>query len=57
MKSLTNGGIPYTMIYRVLSACIEYPAAILESGNCSLNFSEYLSVDRNNWLLSTTCKA
>ena len=54
---LTNGAIPYTMIYRVLSACIEYPAAILESRNCSLNLSKPLSVDRNDWLLSTTCKA
>ena len=38
MKSLTNGGIPYTMIYRVSSACIEYPAAILESGNLFSKF-------------------
>ena len=44
MKSLTNGVIPYTMIYRVLSASTECPAAILESGNCSLNLSESLQL-------------
>ena len=48
MKSLTNGAIPYTMIYRILSACIEHPAAILESANCSLNLSESFSVDQND---------
>ena len=57
MKSLTNGAIPYTMIYRVSSACIEYPAAILESGKYSLNLSDSLSVDQNDWLLLTTCTA
>ena len=56
-KSLTNSAIPCTMIYHVLSECIEYPAAILESGNCSLNLSKSLSVDWNDWLLSTTSKA
>ena len=57
MKSLTNGAIPYTMIYRVSSACIEYPAAILESGKYSLNLSDSLSVDQNDWLLLTTYTA
>ena len=41
-KSLTNCRIPYTTKCRVLSACIEYPAAILESRNFSLNLSDSL---------------
>ena len=41
-KSLTNCGIPYTMKSFILSACIEYPAAILESRNFSLNLSDTL---------------